>query len=956
VLPGADSPLVGAPGVSERHDRFARAFGPRYQFLRELGSGGMGHVYLCRDTVLERPVAIKTLKEERATAVACERFLREARTLAKLDHPHVVPVHDVGECEGILYFVMDFLDGQTLQEQLQAGARLTVRQVVDVGRQLLDTLTHVHGKGILHRDLKPANIFVIGGHVWLTDFGIAAEPTADGDTLTQTGQRLFTPGYVAPEQRDGRPLDGRADLYSLGLVLLEALTGDRPTTPDTSVWKRVPGQLAAVLQRAIANEPDDRWQDAAGFRQALERVIVDSGRSRSRRLALTSLAACAAVGAAWWVWLKLREIPPVPPKEDLAILPLEYRDDPHVGSDLTKYIVKTFLPFPRFSVQPQSMTRAWLLAKQGSPVTSPPDSVHHYAEGDVMRRGESLFVSLEIRKQNAEFVDQVTASGGVAQIDRLALAIADSLVAKLAPADLQAFRNIRHRPVQDPIAADSYFKGEEAFQRDDWVGAERAFSAALQRDPRFVQAAWGLMIARRFQRKPFGDVLMRLLGAAGELPPFYRSLLQAQSEPDLAERFRMHESIIHSAPSSGEALLHYTNERFHRGALAGRPLAATLDTMSQLAGEYRQLQHASTYDLTIWGNIRLGREKEAWQEFHRRKALVPRNDGYGLFHRYALWARFSPAKAWFMRTMLFRNADAQTLQALARLHRLGLTMDLPQTQVEIGGLLEQKDSSGPGRRTGIIGQALGLVAMGRATEGIATLGRADTASESDELALQRLEWPIMLSALGLPIDSVLVVQSRAALGRSAFSGAAAARARFALGLDALVHGDSALARRFAETLAGDQHPVSARLAALLDARLAAARGAHAEAIERSRIVQVLDTASYQAGPFARAATYLARGESQRALAQWALADLEWAWYENSDLMGWPDGDPQQGEVDAMLASYARLLRAELAIEHGDQAGPCASLQRISDLWRSSEASWSPLTERLDAAKERTQCH
>ena len=175
----SDSRAVGsamsvAPGVSERHDRFARAFAPRYQFVRELGSGGMGHVYLCRDTVLERPVAIKCLREDLATAVACERFLREARTLAKLEHAHVVHVHDVGELHGLLYVVMDYLDGPTLRQRLDAGERLTVPQVRALGIQLLGALGRAHAMGICHRDLKPGNIFVIDEHAWLTDFGIAS--------------------------------------------------------------------------------------------------------------------------------------------------------------------------------------------------------------------------------------------------------------------------------------------------------------------------------------------------------------------------------------------------------------------------------------------------------------------------------------------------------------------------------------------------------------------------------------------------------------------------------------------------------------------------------------------------------------------------------------------------------------------------------------------------------------
>jgi hypothetical protein len=247
------------------------------------------------------------------------------------------------------------------------------------------------------------------------------------------------------------------------------------------------------------------------------------------------------------------------------------------------------------------------------------------------------------------------------------------------------------------------------------------------------------------------------------------------------------------------------------------------------------------------------------------------------------------------------------------------------------------------------------MALGRPNASLATLDRAVQSSGSEELALQRLEWPVVLAALGLPIDSALVGQARAALGRGAFRDAAAARARFALGLDALARGDSALARRLADSIAAEPDAISARLASLLAAHMAAMRGAHAEALERSGVVFVLDSALYHSGPFARAATYLLRGHSRRALGQWTSADLEWGWYENSDLMGWPSAEPQQGEIDAMLAAYARLLRAELAAEHGDPATACAPLRRVAELWRGSEPEWTPLTRRVVVAMERMRC-
>jgi hypothetical protein len=852
--------------VSEPHQWFEHAFEPRYRFVRELGRGGMGIVRLYEDAVLERRVAIKFLPQELATAVACERFLREARTLAKLDHPNVVHVHDAGERDGCLYFVMDFIDAPTLKQRLEGGERLAPSEARSIGIQMLGALARMHAIGILHRDIKPANIFVLEGHAWLSDFGIASQPGQDGDSLTRTGQLLGTREYMAPEQLDGRSVDGRSDLYSLALVLAEALTGRRPTTLDTQVLKRMPRALASVLQRALSVSPADRWARCRRIRDRPggQRIQSQEGsptaaRVRSadrtgRRCVVTGAAADAAAitvagrscrASAGVRRPGLDRLAAHPPRRQHArAVPAPTRGASHRDARMASQAIGHAVAHDVSGGRCGDAT-----GRLSSCIHRDPGPQRPPCRGtlDERRHGRPRPACLWPRR----FAGRI-----------------------LASSDLQAFRNIRYRPASVQATRD-YFDGEDAFQRSDWSEAERAFERALERDPQFVQAQWSLMIARRFQRKPFGDVQVALVQAMDGLPPFYRGLLQAQLEPDVLERLGQQEALVRASPGSGEARLHYTNELFHRGALVGRPLAATLDTMSRWAGEFRDLHHASTYDLTIWGNIRLGREEEAWRQFHRRAALVPPDDEYGLFHRYALWSRFSPWKAGLMRMTRFLRPTPRTLAELARLHRLGLTMDVPQAQVDIGRLLDRSDAEPWVREAGIIGQALGVTALGRPSEGLGLLDRLAGASDGDEIRLQRLEWPVVLAALGLPVDSELVARARQALGKNSYHAAAAARASFALGLDAFAHGDSAGGHRYIDVLASGTDPVAGRLAILLGARLDAARGAHAVALERSRIVHVLDSASYRAGPFARAATYLARGESQRALGDWVAADREW---------------------------------------------------------------------------------
>jgi len=232
----------------------------------------MGVVFLGHDVALDRPVAVKVLRPEAATAVAAERFLREARLLARLQHPHVIPVHQAGESAGLFYFVMDPVEGETLATRLARGP-LGHSEAVAVADQLLDALESAHRLGIIHRDIKPSNIFLTDSGVRLGDFGIArGTGRGEDETLTRDPGLLGTPAYMAPEQAGDGPVTAAADLYAVGLVLYECLTGrrwPRFADPGKADWSGVPGQLRGPLSRALSLHPGERWPDTGTFRRAL---------------------------------------------------------------------------------------------------------------------------------------------------------------------------------------------------------------------------------------------------------------------------------------------------------------------------------------------------------------------------------------------------------------------------------------------------------------------------------------------------------------------------------------------------------------------------------------------------------------------------------------------------------------------------------------------------------------
>jgi tRNA A-37 threonylcarbamoyl transferase component Bud32 len=216
--------------VAEQIASLQPALAGRYTIEREVGRGGMATVYLADDLKHHRRVAIKVLQPELAAALGTERFLREIETVARLNHPHILPLHDSGESGGFLYFVMPFVDGASLRLRLKGGQRLSADQALAIAGPVADALSYAHRMGVLHRDVKPENILFSQGHPIVADFGIAkAISTAGGTNLTSTGLALGTRGYMSPEQAVGlTELDERSDVYSLAIVIYEMLVGEVP--------------------------------------------------------------------------------------------------------------------------------------------------------------------------------------------------------------------------------------------------------------------------------------------------------------------------------------------------------------------------------------------------------------------------------------------------------------------------------------------------------------------------------------------------------------------------------------------------------------------------------------------------------------------------------------------------------------------------------------------------------
>jgi len=269
----------------------ARALAPDFELQREIGRGGMGVVYLAMDVKLDRPVAIKVLPTALAqSADVRERFLREARTAAKLSHPNIVPIYRADEMAGVVFFVMGYVDGPSLAERLAVTGALPAGETARVLRDVALALDYAHARGVIHRDIKPENILVERGtgRPLVTDFGIAR--LAEAAPLTQTGQVLGTVHYMSPEQVSGEPIDGRSDLYSLGVVGFRCLTGrlpfdnamasavlvshvTKPAPTIRSLAPDVPPAIAAVFDRCLEKDPARRYASGAALGAALDEAL-----------------------------------------------------------------------------------------------------------------------------------------------------------------------------------------------------------------------------------------------------------------------------------------------------------------------------------------------------------------------------------------------------------------------------------------------------------------------------------------------------------------------------------------------------------------------------------------------------------------------------------------------------------------------------------------------------------
>jgi serine/threonine-protein kinase len=564
------------------------ALAPQYRLERELGRGGMGVVYRATDTTLDRPVAIKVVHPELAAhASIIRRFLAEARTIARLRHPGIVAVHAAGTAEGLLYYVMDEVEGESLRDRLDREGKLPVADVARIVADLAAALDAAGRAGVVHRDVKPENVLLERGtgRALLADFGIARAMVADGASSTGQGVAVGTPAYMSPEQAAGEEVDSRSDLYGLGIVAYEMLAGHPPfqgsnrvvvskhiaerPVPIERVRAECPKPLAGAVMRALEKHPAERWQTGEEMRQAVAGERALPARRTVRRPAVLAAAAVALAALGTTIGLARRSDGPpagVNPRHSILVLPFDnLRNDPAVdwmregsvsmlGLNLSQWNDLTVVDQERLHdlIGRHDLERSQDIGLDLARRLAREAGVWTVVLGDFAQVGDSLHLA-------ARVYDVATGARlSIARVDDRsgedARPLFDQLAAQLlnlsgAPTDLPV--GLARSTTQSLEAYRSYLAGVDRLDRWDLAGAERDFNRALAIDTTFGLAYYKLALTRGWlvgQEDSVADrAIVRATAHSSNLPEHDRTVINAYRafiEGEYAEARGLYERLI----------------------------------------------------------------------------------------------------------------------------------------------------------------------------------------------------------------------------------------------------------------------------------------------------------------------------------------------------------------------------------------------------------------------------
>ncbi|HTR20180.1 MAG TPA: protein kinase [Gemmatimonadales bacterium] len=467
------------------------ALGDRYAIEREIGRGGMATVYLAQDLKHDRQVAVKVLHPELAATLGPERFLREIKVAARLSHPHIVSLHDSGEVGGFLYYVMPFIEGESLRDRLNREHQIPLDEALQITRHVASALAYAHSTGVVHRDIKPENVMLHQGEAVVTDFGIAkAVTSAAGNNLTQTGSAVGTPAYMSPEQAAGDPVDNRSDVYSLACMLYEMLTGRHPFEANTAqamlvkhltetapslraVRADLPPAVEQAVAKALAKKASDRFATAMEFAQALHSGATPPGVASVRPGTAKSIA--------------------VLPFVDMS----PQHDQDYFCEGIAEELINALMRIEELQVASRTSAFAFKGKNEDIKEIGRKLQVEHVLEGSVRKAGNRLRITAQLLKVAdgyqlwSERFDRELEDVFAIQ-DEIAQSIAKALRVVMAEKDIGAIAQVQTDNVQ---AYDYYLRGRGFFhqwRKKSLLFARQMFTRAIEIDPGYALAYAGI--------------------------------------------------------------------------------------------------------------------------------------------------------------------------------------------------------------------------------------------------------------------------------------------------------------------------------------------------------------------------------------------------------------------------------------------------------------------------------
>jgi len=513
------------PSPEQKLKNLKQALSGAYVVERELGRGGMATVYLAEDLAHRRKVAIKVLLPEVAHALGSERFLNEIEIAASLNHPNILPLHDSGEAEGLLYYVMPLVEGDSLRERLKREKQLRLEEAVRIIREVADALCYAHESHLVHRDIKPENILFTAGHAVVADFGIAkALNVAGGDRLTQTGLSVGTPTYMSPEQATGtEAVDARSDLYSLGCLAYEMLGGEPPFTGPTpqavlarhavdpvpnlgTIRPGVPAGVAKAIEKALAKVSADRFSTARAFAEAIEKASTEEAiaaevarrekaGARRRLTVIGTTLALVVLG----VWAVLALISPT--YERIAVMPPDNLLNDPVQEHLMQGVHDALIEeLQRAGVSVKARTAMMRYRDVLTPPRDVADELGVDALIEPSVRWDAGSVEIDLRLVDGdteEYIgDPIERAGQVQDVMSLYRELVRDVVRELQmDLSLEAEARLSNAEPVNPAAYDDYLNGRFHWNRITQAGMETAlgyFQQALEKEPNLAQAHAGV--------------------------------------------------------------------------------------------------------------------------------------------------------------------------------------------------------------------------------------------------------------------------------------------------------------------------------------------------------------------------------------------------------------------------------------------------------------------------------